>query len=854
MMNSTFEKTRYFTTVALVLSAVFIFLCPSCDKPLPTPDQAQANLKITPRGSVAAGSPITWTVAWKVTTGGVKPGGSLAVVFPHPYYNNRPANMLPQIDDPQGPGYAAATRNGEPVSLAYKNVPLKPHALELVAGGEGWKAGDRIEIRIGTGTGGEATMAAPYFAAEKFSPIVLLDADGKGLFERLDAGSEDFINVVGSKAVSAQVVAPSVVSKGEAFDVTVRFFDMYRNPAAPPEAVEVVFNAVALDREDKASYGAPPAPLINWQWAKVRGGVFGEAGYFQLQADFGKEFSPALSNPIRVTESQSPKKIYFGDIHGHTWISDGLNSPESYYDVAAGPAALDFAAVTDHEWQIDFEEWAGLIKLCVERNKPGDFVALLAWEFSFGGHGIVYYDRCDAMPEMPPDGPRQLWQVLFNNAQPYTWVKNGDAYMRGWGDKTLLTPPEDATFIPHTSGTMDMGNDWDSFDPAATGAVEIYSSHGCNESADHPRRVEPFAESGSVMTALKRGFRTGFVAASDGHDSRPGLSTWGRFPGGLTAIEAGALTHRTVFDAIRGGRTYATSGARIILNVTLNGLRPGRMFVPAEDPFVEWEAAGDADIQSVEIIKNGETVYEQLIAGRSPRFPKFTKGRWTDAKFDGPAWYYLRLTQVDGQQAWSSPFEAHHPSWADIKDFRAENAGMGVEISWEAESGLGSISFGILKRLGDSGGGDPSLYTAVGPGEIPAGKFMYRDVEPLETGVTAYYILEERNDFGVRHIGPVAARSTFFALPLDDGQWKLGYYANARGQARIIVRDIDGQVVRVLVEGEKGPGYHARIWDGKNDRGETVDKLCFYQAEAAGILSPQKPILNNAPVSESSDE
>ncbi len=843
--------------IAVFLMALCALGSSSCEKPSPTPGNLQTSgslaplLQITPRGLIKAGSPMTWTIVYNVAPEGVASGGVIVVAFLHPYYNNRPANMLPQIDDPRLPGFCLATINGEPVELRYRDTPLKPRTLELRAGDQGFVANDKVVIIMGIGPQGEPTMEAPKFVVEKFAPLVLIDQKGDGVFKRLFPGQQDFITVAAAEAVSAQVVTPSILSVGESFDLTLRFFDIHRNPAKPPKPVEVKFSAAGLKKGGEtmgdAIYLSPPAPLVNWEWAKVRGGSFKAAGYYQLHADFGGVFSAAVSNPIHVTGDKSPKRIYFGDIHGHTLISDGLNSPEYFYDIAQGPAALSFAAVTDHEWQIDPAEWAGLTKLCAERNKPGDFVALAAWEFSFGGHGIVYYDRCDAVPEMPPDGPRELWQILFNDAWPYAWVKSGGAFMRGWGDKTLLAKTlleRGAMFIPHTSATMGMGNDWESFDPTKTYAVEIYSSHGCNESANNQRRVEPFAEFGSVQTALDRNFRTGFIAASDAHDSRPGLSTWGKYPGGLTAIKAGALTQRTVFDAIQGGRAYATTGARIILSVSLSGHRPGKIFIPEAEPVMEWEAAGQADIQRVEIVKNGLVVYDELVEGRSLTSARVAQGRWTDEQFEKPAYYYFRLTQVDGQQAWFSPFYAHHPSWALVKDFHVENTGMGVEAAWETENGLGTINFGLYKRLGDSGGGELHNYTAVGPEELPAGKFVFSDVDPLETGVTAYYILEERNDFGTRHIGPLATHSTLPVEPLYEGRWKLGYYANARGQARISVRDIDGQVVRVLVEGEKGPGYHQRIWDGKDDQGHKVKKLCFFQAEAAGIVSPQKAIIN----------
>lgn len=52
---------------------------------------------------------------------------------------------------------------------------------------------------------------------------------------------------------------------------------------------------------------------------------------------------------------------------------------------------------------------------------------------------------------------------------------------------------------------------------------------------------------------------------------------------------------------------------------------------------------------------------------------------------------------------------------------------------------------------------------------------------------------------------------------------------------------VDGRVVRTLVDGEVGPGPHSRVWDGTDDRGESVASgVYFMRLEAGGEVSTRK--------------
>jgi hypothetical protein len=61
----------------------------------------------------------------------------------------------------------------------------------------------------------------------------------------------------------------------------------------------------------------------------------------------GPDGLDATSNPLHV--SAGATRILWADLHGHSNLSDGTGVPEDYYRYARDVAALEVAALTDHD-------------------------------------------------------------------------------------------------------------------------------------------------------------------------------------------------------------------------------------------------------------------------------------------------------------------------------------------------------------------------------------------------------------------------------------------------------------------------------------------------------------------------
>jgi len=70
------------------------------------------------------------------------------------------------------------------------------------------------------------------------------------------------------------------------------------------------------------------------------------------------------------------------------------------------------------------------------------------------------------------------------------------------------------------------------------------------------------------------------------------------------------------------------------------------------------------------------------------------------------------------------------------------------------------------------------------------------------------------------------------------------YVLATGGQVSLRVYDVKGRLVRTLVDGQKGVGAHAEVWNGRNNRGEPVASgVYFYRLRTGQTVFTKKAIL-----------
>jgi len=132
---------------------------------------------------------------------------------------------------------------------------------------------------------------------------------------------------------------------------------------------------------------------------------------------------------------------------------------------------------------------------------------------------------------------------------------------------------------------------------------------------------------------------------------------------GVTAVQSASLDTGSIFASLHARRCYATSGARIVADMTLNGSPMGSELTmePGEDRVFRIRVRGTAPLEQVQMIHLGYVLHDFDLERDSLDLDV----EWADERPGRPledAWYYLRIRQRDGHCAWLSPF------WVDLPE------------------------------------------------------------------------------------------------------------------------------------------------------------------------------------------
>jgi hypothetical protein len=350
--------------------------------------------------------------------------------------------------------------------------------------------------------------------------------------------------------------------------------------------------------------------------------------------------------------------VYFGDIHTHSgWPNGGcgMGTLDENYLYARDVANLDVYALTDHDIHIaPSDTWPDQVAKAAEYHHPGEFVTLLAYEWtsSLYGHRNVYYRDAEA-PLFPCRAEGNYWSPTHETPEQL-WAHLDEAGVP-------------AITIPHHPTATSHPLTWDYFSEKYDRLVEVYSSWG-----NHEWPLNPLRGYGSdrfehlyVREALAMGYPFGLIASSDGHDGHPGNAQspdvkhhhlYHPLGSGRIAVLAPELTREAVFDAMYSRRCYATTGPHIAMSVTLNGQAMGTVVRSSElrdVPILSASIAAPWLIERVQVVKSGSVVADFV----STRHAMEAEFAWPDPAYEPehPAYYYVRITLADGEMAWSSP-------------------------------------------------------------------------------------------------------------------------------------------------------------------------------------------------------
>lgn len=397
---------------------------------------------------------------------------------------------------------------------------------------------------------------------------------------------------------------------------------------------------ITLTCEDESAdiYYAVSADGVNYQPDALY------AGPICFEKDFGTAYLKTYSiaggcEPGEVTqvifteEFDLDWNLYFGQLHAHTDISNGAGSVEEAFQYASQVDGLDFFAVTDHSDSFDnadmgaidadgadiSADWAAG-KQAAASVTNGDFVGLFGFEMTWPEDKQLGHISTFNTPG---------WQTRDQEA-----FTNVTAALENYY-KVLTAVPGSVSQFNHPD---DIHGDFERFDHYSPRYDAVVSL------------LEVAGEDGVVDCeyydlALDKGWH---VAPTNNQNNHNGQ--WGDASDARTVVLAKSLTEEALYAAMKDRRVYATQDSDLAIYYELNGTVMGSIIPKSESAAVTVFLSDPTDeaIGSVEVVADGgEAIVRQWVETPTKMLELSVPG--------GCSYYYLRVTQPDGDVAVTAP-------------------------------------------------------------------------------------------------------------------------------------------------------------------------------------------------------
>lgn len=397
---------------------------------------------------------------------------------------------------------------------------------------------------------------------------------------------------------------------------------------------------ITLTCEDESAdiYYAVSADGVNYQHDALY------AGPICFEKDFGTAYLKTYSiaggcEPGEVTrvifteEFDLDWNLYFGQLHAHTDISNGAGSVEEAFQYASQVDGLDFFAVTDHSDSFDnadmgtidangadiSADWAAG-KQAAASVTGEDFVGLFGFEMTWPEDKQLGHISTFNTP-----GWQTRDQADFENVP--TALEN---YY-----KALTSVPGSVSQFNHPDTVHGDFERFDHYSPQYDAVVSL---------------LEVAGEDGVVDCeyydlALDKGWH---VAPTNNQNNHKGQ--WGDASEARTVVLAKDLTEESLYAAMKDRRVYATQDSDLAIYYELNGTVMGSILPKSEEAEITVFLSDPTDeaIGSVEVVADGGAVLvSEYVETPSQVLELPASG--------GRSYYYLRITQPDGDVAVTAP-------------------------------------------------------------------------------------------------------------------------------------------------------------------------------------------------------
>lgn len=593
----------------------------------------------------------TITLTYTVGRFGLDDSGSIKVVQRFTHDGGRL-----QVEDPTAMNYVTA-RASNGCRLEAMPEPAghqRPwdRSLRVFVRRGSMHPGDTITITFGDRSGGSPGLRLPTFCETAHEFRVLADPCATGHFMPLP--DRPFITVEAAAPARWKAALPTHARPGDRVWLGLKAEDLWGNPshrAGRPLRLEVEGPLQGLPSHLDFPDGE--------RALRLRGLTTAGQGIVRVRVLDADGRLLARSNALVVRDGMTPG--WWGDLHGQSGETVGINAIEEYFAFGRDLAFLDVMGHQANDFQVTGPFWARINAVTTAFDAAGSFVAFPGYEWSgntpMGGDHNVFF-RHAGRPI------RRSSHALLSDRGDLESDCNTTAELFS------ALRDEDCVVYAHVGGRpADVGRDDGG---ALRTAVEVHSDWGTFE---------------WIMTdSFRHGYRLGLVCNSDGHKGRPGASHPGASQfgalGGLTCFRAEELSRDAIFAAMRRRHHYGTTGCRMFLDVRAAFDGGAERF--ESDPRLgpaSSEAVAEATMGDIVRTGDGGCRLEVEVAAHAP---------------------VLRIDVLNGAETVASVrgYEAKDlGSRIRVTFHGAEYRGRGRQTAWHGSASLGAARIARFERL-----------------------------------------------------------------------------------------------------------------------------------------------------------
>jgi hypothetical protein len=367
---------------------------------------------------------------------------------------------------------------------------------------------------------------------------------------------------------------------GEVFRLGIKAEDLWGNPTGQARAeIQITASLQVHGLPASVSYG-PQQRALTLEDLRVE-----DEGVLRISLHDAAGELLTQSNPLLIRAGKIAG--YWGDMHGQSGESVGVNTAHEYFDFARDLAFLDATSHQANDFQVNNAFWQLINDLSAEYHEDHRFLTYPGYEWS--GNTAVGGDRNIYFRTEGRQIRRSSHALLPDRSDLDTDAITAAQLFEDLQD-------EDCVVYAHVGGRY--ADIKQAHDPRLETAMEIHSAWGTFEWL--------------LTDGFALGHRCGVVCNSDGHKGRPGASypgaaSFGAY-GGLTCFLAEELTRDSFFECLRRRHHYGTTGNRLHLDVRARFAQAGNLY--ERDPrFFEVAAQAVTEARMGDIVQTeGDSV------------------------------------------------------------------------------------------------------------------------------------------------------------------------------------------------------------------------------------------------------